>query len=338
VGCMKFLFELSKEHKTLPTAEVLACLRAENIVHNVVESNEDALIIEANVKDDRIKKLVDRLSLIFYVDEFLFSCSPSPAEIKKHALDHIIEKEGSIAIRCKNRSITIDSQLVVQTLAETYSKGRRVTLENPDIEIRGLITNSRLYVGVKIACIDGTQFEQRKVQYRPFFSPISLHPKLARTLVNLSSIQENETLLDPFCGTGGLLIEAGLIGARVIGSDIENKMIDGCKRNLDFYKIKNYELYCSDIGDIKRYVGMVDAVVTDLPYGKSTTTKGEGIKQLYERAFENISRVLNEHGRAVVGLSNKDMISLGEQYFSLLKKHEFRVHRSLTRYFAVYQK
>jgi len=144
-------------------------------------------------------------------------------------------------------------------------------------------------------------------------------------------------MLDPFCGTGGMLIEAGLIGAKIVGSDIENKMIEGCKKTLDFYKIKNYKLFCSDIGSIKKHVKKVDAVVTDLPYGKSTTTKGEEIKQLYERAFENISEVLEKNSRAVVGLSNKDMISLGEKYFSLVDKHEFRVHRSLTRYFAVYQ-
>jgi len=55
------------------------------------------------------------------------------------------------------------------------------------------------------------------------------------------------------------------------------------------------------------------------------------------KCFENISKVLEKNSRAVIGLSNKDMISLGEKYFSLVDKHEFRAHRSLTRYFAVYQ-
>ena len=181
-------------------------------------------------------------------------------------------------------------------------------------------------------------FENRKAQHRPFFSPISLHPKLARVMVNLSAIKKGETLLDPFCGTGGILIEAGLIGAKVIGSDIEKKKTDGCKKNLDFYDIKEYELFCSDIGDIDKHAAEVDSVVTDFPYGKATTTKGEDICRLYERAFENISCVLKENGRAVIGLSNKDMLSLGEKYFSLVEKHGFRAHRSLTRYFAVFHK
>ncbi len=156
-------------------------------------------------------------------------------------------------------------------------------------------------------------------------------------MVNLSSIKNNEILLDPFCGTGGILIEAGIIGAKIIGSDIEEKMIEGCKKNLDFYKIKNYKLFCSDIGDISHDIGKVDAVVTDLPYGKSTTTKGEKMHILYQRAFKNISNLLKDNGKAVIGLSNNDFISLGEKYFSVIEKHDFRAHRSLTRHFVVYQ-
>ena len=334
---MKFIFELSKEYKTLPVAEILACLKAERIKYKIIESNEDVLVVDTDVEKSIIKKLSSRLSLTFYIDEMLFSCPPSTIEIKKYAMENHIKKNGSIAIRCKNRSNTIDSRSIVQILADIYSKGRKVTLENPDIEVRGLITNSTTYVGLKLSEINRSQFENRKAQHRPFFSPISLHPKLARVMVNLSSIKKGETLLDPFCGTGGILIEAGLIGARVIGSDIEDKMIDGCKNNLGFYGIKNYKLLHSDIGKINRHVVKIDAVVTDFPYGKATTTKGEDIRKLYKRAFENISCVLKDNGRAVIGLSNKDMLSLGERYFSLVEKHGFRAHRSLTRYFAVFQ-
>jgi tRNA G10 N-methylase Trm11 len=78
--------------------------------------------------------------------------------------------------------------------------------------------------------------------------------------------------------------------------------------------------------------------VTDLPYGKSTTTKGEKMDDLYSRAFENMSKLLKECGKAVIGLSNKDLISLGQKYFSLVDKHVFRVHKSLIRHFVVYKK
>ena len=335
---MKIVFELSKEHATLPRAEVFACLHAENVWHDIVEANDDALVIETAAKDAVIKKVAARLSLTFFTDKMLFSCQPALKEIKQYATQNTLGKPGSVAIQYKNRSNTIDSQPILKTLGEAYTKNRTVDLATPDILIRALITDSTVYVGLAIAEINRRQFETRKVQHRPFFSPISLHPKLARALANLSMIRNNETLLDPFCGTGGILLEAGLLGAKVIGSDIEEKMIEGCTRTLDFYKINNYEVLCSDIGDIKQNVDKVDAVVTDLPYGKATTTKGENISHLCERAFEHISDVLKKGRRAVMGLPKEDMISGGEHYFSLVEQHDVRVHRSLTRYFAVYQK
>lgn len=336
---MKYLFELSKEHETLPKAEILACLQSEKVEdYYIIESNKDVLIIEINSNENSINSLARRLAYTYYIDQFLFTATTSKNDIKKQALDHILQNKGSIAVKYKNRSKNIDSTSIVRTLADVYTKDRKVTLNKPDNEIRALITDSAVYIGLKLAEIDRSQFEERRVQNRPFFSPISLHPKLARALVNLSSINKDETLLDPFCGTGGILIEAGLMGSKLIGSDIENKMIEGCKKTLDFYKIKNYELYCSDIGEIDKHLDKAEAIVTDLPYGKSTTTKGEEMNRLYERAFYNISKLLKENGKAVIGLSNEDFISLGKKYFSLVEKHDFRVHRSLTRYFAVYKK
>ncbi len=335
---MELLFELSKEHSSLPKDEILSCLNAEEITYHIVESNENVLIIESKINHDDVQKLAQRLSFTFYIDELLFSCSNSLSEIQKYASEHMINREGTIAIRCKNRSENADSQQIVETLGEIYTKDRVVDLENPDIEMRVVLTDTHGYVGLKIAEIERTLFEKRKVQHRPFFSPISLHPKLARALVNLSSIKKGETLLDPFCGTGGIILEAGLVGAHVIGSDIEEKMINGCKKTLEFYRIKEYELFCSDIGDIHQHVSSVDAVVTDLPYGKSTTTKGEDIQILYNRAFQSISQVLKKDGLAVVGLSNNEMISAGEKYFTFVDTYDFKVHRSMTRYFVVYKK
>jgi tRNA (guanine10-N2)-dimethyltransferase len=335
---MRYFFELSKEYSDLPNAEALACLKAEKINYNVFESNKDVLLVETQDDKNVFNKLTKRLSMSFYVNEFLFYCEPSVSEITKHAFDKNINREGSIAIKYRNRSENIDSQKIVRTLARIYTQGRKVVLDDPDVEIRALITDNRVYVGVKKSVVDRTQFEKRKIQNRPFFSPITLHPRLARALVNLSAVRKNQVLLDPFCGTGGILLEAGLIGVKVIGGDIEDKMIKGSKETLEFYGVKNYDLFCVDVGELNKLVNKVDAVVTDLPYGKATTTKGEEIRQLYTRAFENISKVLKKDGRAVVGLSNKDMISLGEKYFSLLKVHRCRVHRSLTRYFVVYEK
>jgi len=226
---MELLFELSKEHSSLPKDEILSCLAAEEISYHIVESNENVLLIKSKINHDDVQKLAQRLSFTFYIDELLFSCINSLSEIQKYASEHMINREGTIAIRCKNRSENADSQQIVETLGEIYTKDRTVDLTNPDIEMRVVLTDTNVYIGLKIAEIKRTLFEKRKVQHRPFFSPISLHPKLARALVNLSQIKKGKTLLDPFCGTGGMILEAGLFGAHVIGSDIEERWCCCCR-------------------------------------------------------------------------------------------------------------
>jgi tRNA (guanine10-N2)-dimethyltransferase len=335
---MKLIFEISKEHKTLPIAEITSCLKGEKTSYKIIEKNEDTIIIETKIDAKNIKTIANRLSYSYFISEFLFSSKPDLKMIRQIAKKKPIAQIGTIAIKYKNRSTSINSQEIVKTLADIYTKNRQVVLNNPDMEIRALITDMQIYTGQKIAEIDRRQYENRKVQNRPYFSPISLHPKLARALINLTSIKRRETLLDPFCGTGGILIEAGMIGVKVIGSDVEEKMIEGCKKNLEYYKIKDYELFHSDIGKIDQHIKRVDAIVTDLPYGKSTTTKGEKMEELYQRAFLSMSKILKDKGRAVIGLSKKEFLKIGEKNLTLLDTHEIRVHGSLTRYFSIFEK
>lgn len=60
-----------------------------------------------------------------------------------------------------------------------------------------------------------------------------LPPKLAQILINLA-VRDSEKLkvFDPFCGSGGVLVEAGLLGHEIIGSDVDPRMIDFSQKNL----------------------------------------------------------------------------------------------------------
>ncbi len=61
-----------------------------------------------------------------------------------------------------------------------------------------------------------------------------LPPKLAQIMLNLGSVKRDTTVLDPFCGTGVVLMEAALTGAVVTGSDINPKMVSMTKENLSW--------------------------------------------------------------------------------------------------------
>ncbi len=333
---MQYYFELSKEHKNLPRYEILTTLDSYNYSYEIILQTADILIIDIDLDDTQLKKITDRIALSHSVGQYIFSSVPRIDEIRDKLKKHPIKIQGSLAVRYKNRSKNIISKPIMKAIASFYSKNIKVDLERPDNEIFTLIGDNFIHVGLIIKKIDRKQYNDRKAQHRPFFSPISLHPKIARSLVNLSKINVDKILFDPFCGTGGFLIEAGLIGCKVIGSDIEQKMVQGTLENLEFYNIRKKIVFQSDIGNIENKLNSyVDAIVTDFPYGKATTTNKESIISLYQRALKSIHSVLKKDGRIVIGFPKISYNEFINDFFKIDYIIEIPVHKSLTRYFYI---
>ena len=66
-------------------------------------------------------------------------------------------------------------------------------------------------------------------------------------MVNLAHVHNNDTVLDPFCGTGGILIEAGILNTKLIGSDIEKHMYEGSKLNLAHEGFEDFKIMWEDV-------------------------------------------------------------------------------------------
>jgi tRNA (guanine10-N2)-dimethyltransferase len=331
---MKVLFELAKEFQDIPQHEALATLTAENVGYFIITSNEDVMVVDVDGKNRALKRVAGRLALSYCIDEFIFSCKPTLNELSRLVEANTLGVKGSIAIHARNRSSMHKTQPIIHILAERYTPGHEVDLENPDVDIRVLITDDEWYIGRKLAMTPRRVYEQRRAHHRPFFSPISLHPKLARAFVNLSGIKKDEVFLDPFCGTGGFLIEAGFVGARIIGNDIEEKMIKGCANTLRHFGINKFHLITGDVERLIKVLSPVDAIVTDMPYGKSTTTCGEPIERLYTRAFSVFKSLLKNDGCLIVGSASPSIVAIARDFFSVDAVYPIRVHRSLTRYFV----
>jgi tRNA (guanine10-N2)-dimethyltransferase len=65
-----------------------------------------------------------------------------------------------------------------------------------------------------------------------------LPPKLAQLLINLANPPLGSVVLDPFCGTGVVLQEALLMGYSVYGTDLEPRMVDYSKANIEWLHTK----------------------------------------------------------------------------------------------------
>jgi tRNA (guanine10-N2)-dimethyltransferase len=339
---MKLLFELSQEHPELPQAEVLACLDSEGIKYEFDNGISKSLLginIELDQNSKEFKGILDRLSLCFSITLELFT-SEDLTDVENYANEFKLDHGNTFCITAKrlgNGHPELILPELEREIGALISKKYNVDLEHPDRELK-LIVGDKFYFGVNLHHIDRKSFETRVPQNRPYFSPVSLHPKYARALVNLGRIQPGDIILDPFCGTGGILIEAGLIGIEVIGSDISENMVEGCKKNLEWAGLSNFSIFQSDVGDIDEVIddpGYIDAVVTEPPYGRAATTGGENLEDLYERAFASFHSILLPEKYLVISVPKKKLIEPAEKYFDLIHVYSMRVHKSLDKHFCV---
>jgi len=323
------LLELSMECESLARAEAMSAMRALGDSPQVLDEDQGVMVVSSSADP---AALASRLALCHHISEWKASCAH--AELRGCVGD--IDVPGPIRVRStkvgeRNVDLSGASRLVGGVM------GRRggVDLHEPASEVR-VVFSANAHVGRLLASVDRASFERRKNRYMPYVYPASIHPKFARAVVNLSEVRAGERLLDPFAGTGAILIEAAMVGCRAMGSDISEKMLSGAASNLKHTGM-TADLYRCDVGASPSVIGRVDGVVTDLPYGRSTSTAGEGLEDLYERAFEAFSMLLDTGRRLVVVLPSVDRVQ-AERRFKLVGTHKLHVHRSLTRHFCILEK
>jgi tRNA (guanine10-N2)-dimethyltransferase len=208
-----------------------------------------------------------------------------------------------------------------------------VRLRDPEEEYRAILSGDRCYFGKVLYRIDRGSFNERNPGKRGFFHPGVMMPRMARTLVNLSCTNRGDCLLDPFCGTGGILIEANAIGIRAIGGDADPMMIAGSRGNT-----RRSPLFLSDATCLPLLTSSVDAVVTDFPYGQSVSIrKNDTMELLYHNTLSEIARTLKARCRAVV-VTHRDIAGIAVEYLDITQRHSQHVHKSLTRQILVLQK
>ncbi len=156
--------------------------------------------------------------------------------------------------------------------------------------------------------------DYKKISDRDMKKPVrreslSISPRLAKIMINLSEVKENEILLDAFCGIGVILQEALLQEIKVIGIDKDKNAISGCRENLKWFKFSedNYKIINDDSSKIK--LGeTVNGMASEPDFGetmKKLPTKeqaGNMIKR-YEKiiagVLKNVKKYLSENTRIV---------------------------------------
>jgi len=258
--------------------------------------------------------------------EYLGECEPTHDAFVSLLRDLAIQTEKPFAGRVKMiQGSRMDvARLEVERLIGSLIVGP-VSLREPVEEYRAVVSEDRCYFGRVIMRIDRGAFDVRNPMRRPFFHPGVMMPRMARALVNISLAAPGDWVYDPFCGTGGILLEAREIGARILGSDFDPAMVAGYRQNLP-----NSDVLIADATAVPVCDHAIDAVVTDLPYGQSVRIRAESMDRLYDGSLAEIRRILKPGRRAIV-VTHRDITDIAARHFTVLQEHEQRVHKSLTR-------
>ena len=342
----RLFFLLSGEHPTLPFSELTSILEAEGHRYRVLEELTQVLRVEAEV--ECIGSVVLRSAMTRICGIELMSCNAVSNEILQRTssvpFEEFIERGESFVVRVRRvresapHLIGVELERRLGELVLNRVKGAKVNLTNPQKTFFGILTEKRFIFGLKMAEIPAKPLVERRPRKRPFFHPSAMPAKLARCMVNLAQPKMGELVLDPFCGTASILVEAGLIGCRVVGLDVKRRMVEGSLQNLRYYSVKPEGMAVADARHLP--IARFDCVVTDPPYGRSATTLGWSTRQIVKYFLSVIGETLPK-GRRVCMASPKSLRigKMGEEWgLKHIGSHFAYVHRSLTREIAVFER
>lgn len=251
-------------------------------------------------------------------------------------------EEGSRGRSIEIRSLTRGTSPILSPEVDEFARayvhgGGRVDLRHPE---RRLVVHpldpEGWWVAEQVAEVDVSAFAARRMPHLPFQRPVSLPPRLGRVAVNLARVRPGDRVVDPFVGTGALLIEAALLGARVSGVDRKADMVRGAIENFAHLSLDFERLRIGDAGEPEETDEPIDAIVSDPPYGRSSGSGGEAPSALLRRALPQWAERLRPGGRmSLIVPGGPDPLPPPWRRTVSIPD---RVHRSLTREFRVYER
>jgi SAM-dependent methyltransferase len=336
---IRYEVELSAENLPLAAAEASAAALALGGIASPVEvpAFPRCLALRLTGEPDA-RALAARLALARRV--ILPWVETTPPAIAAHLADEAAQRPLGASFRSLGASEGAAVGPELASWARSWrAAGGHIDLEGPDR--RFLFARGRgdhWTFGEEVAAIDRDALSPARYRHLPFRKPVTLPPRLARVAANLTGIRSGDRVTDPFVGTGTLLIQAGLLGARTEGVDRDPEMVRGAIANLARMGLDAGRLTVADAEDAAASTapGSLDAILTDPPYGRASGTHGEKAQKLIKRVLPSWAERVRDGGRVVIVMpGGPDPLSAPWRRVVCVSD---RVHRSLTREFRVYER
>jgi tRNA (guanine10-N2)-dimethyltransferase len=329
-----FVFRLSNELPSIAYSELRSVLVADVPIARILDKFDEFVFVDIATKD--VAKVYERTSLVIEVGELI----------------DVID-EGAVFDFIKSLKSESDYKDLCVQLDAIRGFGKKELIEALTVFLQdfGISFNKKCQNIVKIASVNGIiiayrvlyrrrkiKFDAREPHKRPCYRPGTMKPCLARALVNLAQIPSDGTqiMLDPFCGVGGIVLEACNMNIKALCSDLDSNMVLCAKKNIEFFNCtNNIEVLLADATKTFLKSLSVDAIVTDPPYGRQSIPRGSSLKKLIEGFISNAIDILRSRRRMVfaVPIEFEDYVDalLTDYGFSVAEKHLNMVHGSLTR-------
>jgi tRNA G10 N-methylase Trm11 len=345
---MKYLFILGRNVE-LSLAEIFSYFEKEEneILNYEVEKNAILLDLEKPIEN-----IINNFGGVISIGEVL--CEGNEKELfdcldkkelyfgKKNKFNYCIwnfsESKEEVSLYLKKRFRSEKLKAVEKTLTgrielQSGEKVQKISskLINEEFFIFG---NDNLYFGKIVEKCDYEELEKRDMSRPVRRESLSISPRLAKIMINLSQVRKGGKLVDPFCGVGVVLQEALLQGIEVVGIDIDKKAIEGAKKNLEYqnFSQKNYKLINEDSSHAQ--IEEVNVLVTEPDLGetlKKIPTKEKAHKMLKD--YENLMiKVLENLSNLVLGkiVFTAPFIRIGKKRLScdidrILEKTELKL-------------
>ncbi len=149
------------------------------------------------------------------------------------------------------------------------------------------------------------RLSDERLKYRSRRPPefrAALRPTIAAAMVELAQMSDGQTVLDPMCGTGTLLLECStrFPQSKVFGSDESTDAVSIAKSRLGG---KASIRQCA-LDDLPHDAGTFDRVMANLPWGKQVPVR----PGVYEAGLARMLDLVVDGGRVVLLTPRRDLL------------------------------
>ncbi len=234
-------------------------------------------------------------------------------------------------------------------------KKANVDLNDPKLLATAIIVQNISYIGIDFAGLDLSRRE-----YKIYSHPATLNAGFAYCAIRFAGYSCNETLLDPLCGVGTIILEASLFAAKIsprfyrkdafffhyfmninlsqfdeeveknvlkkislIGYDQHLRHIESAKKMAKLagiQKIVSFSRVDLEWLDTKLDENSVDLVVTHPPVHGNSFSEKD-MEKLYKEFFYQIAYVLSKKGKIVLLCQKTDVLKRMLGDFIIINEH-----------------